>query len=185
MSKVQGPKSPAVQSPESDVQGRTYGLALALAICLAGCSPPTSSTSSPPPAPAKPPPVEKPAAAEALSYKVPAEWVSEKPASSMRKAQYRVPPKEGKSGDAALTLFYFGASGFSIESNVDRWREQMGDADANIEVIKGAACKTTLVDIAGTYAGDAKDPPIEGARLTRAEPPRTPPGLDSFFGEDS
>jgi len=126
-------------------------------VAVAGCGPS--------PSPAAPPPVEKSAAAEALSFKVPPEWVSEKPVSTMRKAQYRVPDRQGKGGDASLTLFHFGASGFSLESNIDRWRDQMGGADPNIEVIKGAASKTTLVDIAGTYAGDAKDPPIESARL--------------------
>jgi D-amino-acid oxidase len=38
---------------------------------------------------------------------------------------------------------------------------------------------------AATQFFAAMRPPIEGARLTRAEPPRTPPRLESFFDEES
>src|SRR5437867_10979552 len=41
----------------------------------------------------------------ALAWTVPAGWISEPPASSMRRAQYQVP---GPAGDGECAVFYFG-----------------------------------------------------------------------------
>lgn len=135
---------------------------VALLVAL-GCSKPVAEPAAPAPAP----PV-RPAAKEHLSYTTPPEWISEKPANEMRKAQYRVPDKKGKAGPASLTLFTFGGPAASLESNVERWRDQMGGGDAAIAKVEGAASPATVVDIAGTYAGDSKDAPIENARLLAA-----------------
>src|SRR4026207_339473 len=110
-----------------------HRIAFVAAVLLAvGCSKPVAGP--PPPAPVSgPKPVvkgKKTAASEYLTYTVPAEWISEEPANDMRKAQYRIRDRKGKAGDAVLTFFTFGGPASSLESNVDRWREQMGGADA-------------------------------------------------------
>src|SRR5438093_12704238 len=65
----------------------------------------------------------------ALHFKAPPEWVSEKPGSSMRVAQYRLPKTEGagdESQDASRGLYYFGAGqGRSVQAHLDRWIAQM------------------------------------------------------------
>jgi hypothetical protein len=150
-------------------------------LCVAvagGCSRPAAEpappapapapASAPAPAPAAPKESVRPPAKDHLSYTTPAEWVSEKPANEMRKAQYRVPDRKGKSDPASLTLFTFGGPAASLESNVERWREQMGGGDASISKVEGAASPATVVDITGTYAGDDKGKPVENARLLAA-----------------
>ena len=48
-----------------------------------------------------------------ISYSVPADWKSEKPKSSMRKAQYRIPGFEGAE-DAEMAVFVFPGTGGSV-----------------------------------------------------------------------
>jgi hypothetical protein len=82
----------------------------------------------------------------------------------MRLAQYRIPDKGGKGAPASLTFFSMG--GQSVETMTDYWRNKMGGADASVSKIQGAACPTTLVDIAGEYT-DA-NPPLADARFLGA-----------------
>ena len=133
--------------------------ALPLAILLilaAGCSPAPSSAAHAPAPAAAPPSATKeyrPPAKSFLSYKTPPEWISEEVGDNMRKAQYRIPDRAGKAAAASLT--FFSMSPQSVDTIVNYWRDKMGGADANVAQIKGAACPTTLVDIAGEYTGDS------------------------------
>lgn len=94
-----------------------------------------------------------------LKYKVPAGWVNEKPSSSMRVAQYKLPKVEGDGEDAALVLYFFGSGqGGGVSDNVDRWVNQMEQPDghpskdkAKIETLTVSGLKVTTVDISGTY----------------------------------
>lgn len=98
-------------------------------------------------------------AAGELKYKVPAGWVSEKPSSSMRIAQYKLPKVEGDGEDASLVLYFFGSGqGGGVSDNVDRWVNQMEQPDghpskdkAKIETLTVSGLKVTTVDISGTY----------------------------------
>lgn len=103
---------------------------------------------------------QSPAAANGeLRYKVPEGWVSEKPTSSMRAAQYKLPKVEGDPEDAALVLYFFGAGqGGSVSDNIDRWVGQMQQPDgaaskdkARTETITVNGLRVTLVDVSGTY----------------------------------
>src|SRR5436190_23729545 len=54
-----------------------------------------------------------------LKYKTPDGWLTEKPSSSMRVAQYKLPKVEGDSDDAGLVLYFFGSGqGGSVSDNV-------------------------------------------------------------------
>ena len=107
---------------------------------------------------------KKPAGFEVAghAFKVPSEWQPEKPASRMRKAQYKV-------GEAELVVFYFGkGQGGTVEANVARWlaqfkepREKLG-AKTSEQKIAGA--KITTVSAAGTYMSG---PPF-GAKVAKA-----------------
>ena len=142
---------------------------IAVLVLSAGCSkpslqgsPPTPPSPAPAAAPAAPPPAPKggfvPEAKKMLSYQTPPEWVAEEPGGQMRKAQYRIPAKQGQHAAAQLTFFSMSAQ--STETMVGYWRDKMGGADANVTTLKGAALPVTLVEIAGTYSeGD----PIENA----------------------
>ena len=143
---------------------KTALTALLLAMAAA-CSKPVAVAPAPVPAPPPPAKEAKPPAAEMLSYKTPPEWISEEPANQMRKAQYKIPARKGKSEPAALTLFTFGGPAASLEGNIERWREQMGGGDASVSKIEGSACPATIVDIAGNYSGDDRGKPMENARL--------------------
>lgn len=94
-----------------------------------------------------------------LKFKTPDGWVTEKPSSNMRVAQYKLPKVEGDSDAAALVLYFFGSGqGGSVADNIDRWVNQMQQADgkpskekAKIETLTVNGLKVTTVDLSGTY----------------------------------
>jgi len=94
----------------------------------------------------------------ALLWTVPAGWMAEKPASSMRRAQYRVP---GRGGDGECAVFYFGrGQGGDPMSNAVRWAEQFALADGQpaqrtmkTSEIEAGGLKIFMVEVAGTYKG--------------------------------
>lgn len=94
----------------------------------------------------------------ALRWTVPPGWVAEKPASSMRQAQYRVP---GEAGDGECAVFYFGpGQGGDTMANAERWADQFTLADGSsargamkTSEIESGGLKIFLVEVAGTYRG--------------------------------
>ena len=134
-------------------------------VLLASCN---GSTSNPPPV--QPDPAPAPAArppVALISFQAPAAWVKEEPATNMRKAQYRVPDKSKNEKDAEMVVFYFGANSAMLNANIKRWADQMGAEQPKVETIEGK-CKVTLVDLTGTYSGDAQTGSIENARMLAA-----------------
>ena len=97
-----------------------------------------------------------------LHFKAPDGWVTEKPSSAMRAAQYKLPQAEGDREDASLVLYYFGAAqGGSSQANIDRWISQIQQADgssskdkAKTETMTVNGLKVTTVDVAGTYTAE-------------------------------
>ena len=101
--------------------------------------------------PAKPP-------SSVLEWEVPAGWIVEQPASSMRLAQYRVP---GAVGDGECVVFYFGpGQGGDPSANAVRWARQFSqpDGSSSLEVLRvselpGARVRVQLVEVTGIYDG--------------------------------
>lgn len=97
-----------------------------------------------------------------LRFKTPDGWVSEKPSSNMRMAQYKLPKVEGDAEDASAVLYYFGATqGGSAQANIDRWISQMQQSDnspskdkAKTENLTVNGLKITSVDVTGTYTAE-------------------------------
>jgi len=97
-----------------------------------------------------------------LHFKAPDGWVTEKPSSAMRAAQYKLPKTEGDSEDASLVLYYFGPSqGGPPQANIDRWISQIQQADgssskdkAKTETITVNGLKVTTVDVSGIYTAE-------------------------------
>ena len=106
-------------------------------------------------------------AQDVITFKAPEAWKKEEPSSNMRKGQYKIPDKEKTAKDAELAIFYFGAGAGGIKANIDRWAQQMGATDVKTEVIEGAH-KVHLLDLKGTYTGDAAAGPQAGARMLGA-----------------
>lgn len=107
------------------------------------------------------------ASAGELRFKAPAEWVTEKPSSNMRVAQYKLPKAEGDSEDASLVLYFFGTNqGGSVEANLDRWKGQIETTDtgskAKTETLNVNQLKVTTIDLVGTYT--AETAPGSGVR---------------------
>ena len=148
-----------------DTKRNTLTLAAAaLAILLAGCSKREEAGPHAAGGPALEPgsahsaaPVS-PHGGGALKWTAPPEWIQETPASSMRKAQYRLPRAAGDAEDGELAVFYFEGSGGSVQANIERWIGQFRKADGTPV---GDAAKTThrqshgipitIVDVSGTY----------------------------------
>jgi hypothetical protein len=158
------------------VSGRDNGTAT-----LPPGHPPLDTAGTPPPPGLPPVPEGAGTGAAALAWKVPAGWIVEKPASSMRRAQYKVP---GTAGDGECAVFYFGpGQGGDPMSNAQRWAEQFSLADGSPA---GSALKTSeievggfkvfIVEVAGTYKGgmtmtSAPAQPKPGYRLLGAVAP--------------
>jgi hypothetical protein len=101
-------------------------------------------------------------AAGELHYKAPDGWVKEPSSSAMRVAQYKLPKAEGDPEDAALVVYYFGATqGGAVQVNVDRWISQVQQPDgssskdkAKTETSTINGLKVTTVDVSGTYTAE-------------------------------
>ena len=145
----------------------------------AGHPPIDAGASAPPSLP--PVPEGAGTGATALAWAVPPGWITEKPASPMRRAQYKVP---GSAGDGECVVFYFGpGQGGDPMSNAVRWAEQFALADGSSaqsamktsEIVVGGL-KVFLVEVAGTYNGGmtmtaAPAAPKPGYRLLGAVAP--------------
>jgi hypothetical protein len=97
-----------------------------------------------------------------LKYKAPEGWLEEKPTSSMRAAQYKLPKAAGDTEDASLVLYYFGqGQGGGTQANIDRWINQMQQPDGSASSTKAKSESTTInglkvttVDVSGTYSAE-------------------------------
>lgn len=115
-----------------------------------------------------------------LRYKTPAGWQAEKPNSNMRVAQYKLPKAEGDGADAELVVYYFGqGQGGSKQANIDRWLNQMQQADSSPSKEKAKIDNTTIngmavttVDVVGKYNGGMASP--------GASPNATPPDMSNY-----
>ena len=92
-----------------------------------------------------------------LTSALPATWIEQKPSSSMRLAQFRVPGAE-TDGDANLILYYFGqGQGGTAEANIARWRSQFsnpggGAIEPDITAMTVNGMPVTVVELRGDYA---------------------------------
>ncbi len=94
-----------------------------------------------------------------LKYDVPAGWISKKPTSSMRVADFDLPKVAGDTEDATTTIFFFGAQqGGSVQANMDRWIGQLSQPDgkpskgvAKTSTLTSHGLKVSIVDVSGTY----------------------------------
>lgn len=96
-----------------------------------------------------------------LQFKVPEGWTTEKPTSDMRLAQYKLPKAAGDGEDALLVVYYFGqGQGGSPQANIDRWINQMKQADGQSSKERAKTGSLTVnglhvntVDVLGNYSG--------------------------------
>ena len=89
-----------------------------------------------------------------FSLDAPGDWVREKPRSSMRLAQFRLPREKGDPRDGVCTVI---VAGGDIASNINRWRGQFqGKPEAKLETLSAAGLDVTVVSIAGTFMEQAR-----------------------------
>jgi hypothetical protein len=108
-----------------------------------------------------------------LAFAAPQGWISETPASSMRKAQYRVPKSEGDAEDAECVVYYFGAGGGGgLDANIERWCsqfEQPDGRDSRAVLVTSerqvAGMPVHEVELGGTYV--AETAPGSGVRVNK------------------
>ncbi|UCG52004.1 MAG: hypothetical protein JSW58_00165 [Candidatus Latescibacterota bacterium] len=93
-----------------------------------------------------------------LTWTAPEGWIDEKPASSIRLAQYRLPRVEGDPEDASAVVFHFPGAGGSVEANLERWYRQFIQSDgkpsaaaAKLRRDEHHGLKQTTVDLSGTF----------------------------------
>ncbi|MGQ0735406.1 MAG: hypothetical protein ACT4QD_17355 [Acidobacteriota bacterium] len=95
-----------------------------------------------------------------LRFDAPKEWASG-PSTAMRAAQYSLPRAAGDTEDAELILYYFGGSGGSVESNLERWLGQIEQPDgrsskavAKTSTLTANGLKITVLDVSGRYVAE-------------------------------
>ncbi len=108
--------------------------------------------------PVSPGTVAAAAASGGLLFSAPDGWIAETPASSMRKAQYRLPRVGGDPEDGELVVFHFPGQGGSAEANIKRWVGQFspdetagGPPAAEITSQTANGVSLILVDVSGSY----------------------------------
>jgi hypothetical protein len=116
------------------------------------------ATGRPAPVPAHPPtPLAGSVQETELVWSVPDGWVTEEPASAMRKAQYRLPPEAGDREGGECAVFYFGAGqGGDVRGNVERWAGQFQGpggtaAKPAVTEVTAGGLTITRVEIKGRY----------------------------------
>lgn len=97
------------------------------------------------------------AQAGGLSWKPPADWTPEPPASPMRVVTYRVPATAEDAEPAEVAVFFFGSGqGGSVDANVERWNGQFTPESGSakparkLETVNGI--RVTRVSTEGTYS---------------------------------
>lgn len=112
-----------------------------------------------------------------LSFKVPADWKSSTPTSSMRRAQLKVEPLEGDGYPAELVVFAFPGGAGTADANVERWRTHFKDKDGNhpkmeTRKVNGKNIEVVRAETAGDYTPPTflgqSNPPRDNARLLGA-----------------
>ncbi len=86
-----------------------------------------------------------------LVFQIDPAWVSEKPQSSMRAAQFRLPALPQGDGDAEIAIFQ--GIGGSADANIDRWINQFSDrsVEPKREKFQLGPFTVETVDISGTF----------------------------------
>jgi len=95
-----------------------------------------------------------------ISLAMPKTWEKVKPASNIVEYEFSAP---GPEGHAAARVTIMGAGG-SVEANIDRWKKQFVNADAEalkVEETKIAGQEVHMADFSGTY-NDARGPFVPG-----------------------
>jgi len=109
-----------------------------------------------------------------LTLRVPDSWKQEKSTSSMRLAQFVIPPLEGDKEPADLVLYYTGMGGMGpVDANIKRWVGQIDPNGRTVKIFTGKSKKGkyTLVDGRGTYLKpigppiQRKSKPMPGAQM--------------------
>tara|TARA_B100000029_G_C17596408_1_gene964314 strand:- start:3513 stop:4124 length:612 start_codon:yes stop_codon:yes gene_type:complete len=85
-------------------------------------------------------------------------WIREKPSSSMRTAQFRLPAQTKDIEDAELAIF--SGIGGSVDENLNRWFGQFQQPDgseskskARVRNFTVGGMTTTIADLTGTFTG--------------------------------
>lgn len=94
---------------------------------------------------------------DAPTYELPNGWVRQKPMTTMRVEEFKLPGK-GDGGDAEMAVFHFPGTGGSVQDNIDRWIGQFTQPDgssskdaSSMSTFEVADHEVTMVDVAGTY----------------------------------
>jgi len=125
----------------------TTGLMLSLSIFVLG-----------PPDTPKPDGETKTVRVGPLSLQVPADWHTQKPASSMRLGEIIVPAKDEDAQPLTIVAYHFPRQGGSVDANVKRWFDQFkhppGESPESLEKredVRVGDVTVTLVETTGTY----------------------------------
>ncbi len=110
-----------------------------------------------------------------LQYTAPPRWVSQPPATPMRRAQFLVPRAEGDTADGLLTVSHFPRTGGSTQANLDRWIGQFSQQDgspvprdsATFSTFEANGLKVSTVDVTGYFF----DSNVMGGSGKRTETP--------------
>lgn len=104
-----------------------------------------------------------------LASQVPAAWMATQPSSTMRVAQFALPPADGAEAGELAVFFFPTGQGGSHEANIQRWGSQFSGDDGKpvapkVSVEKSGDAELTLVELHGTYARGVGMGPTGDAR---------------------
>lgn len=103
-----------------------------------------------------------------LQLEVPESWKQVKSDSTMRVAEFAIPPSEDNGEGAEMVVYYFGNATGGTKANVERWIGQFYE-DGRKHEITGGKCREgefVLVSVSGTYK-KPEGPPAAGKTVDK------------------
>ena len=98
-----------------------------------------------------------------LQFEAPLDWIQIETSSPLRVAQFGLPRSPGDSEDAQLVVYYFGGESGTVETNLERWTNQMVQPDgrsssdvATTTSFEVGGMSVTVLDVPGIYSAEVQ-----------------------------
>ena len=98
-----------------------------------------------------------------LQFEAPLDWIQIETSSPLRVAQFGLPRSPGDSEDAQLVVYYFGGESGTVETNLEKWTNQMVQPDgrsssdvATTTSFEVGGMSVTVLDVPGIYSAEVQ-----------------------------
>lgn len=104
---------------------------------------------------------------KSLTLQIPESWKQQRPATSMRAAQFEIPAAKGDKDPGELVFFYFPGGAGGVKGNLERWINQFDEKGRKVKLTKGKSTQGTyyVADVTGAYNKSIGPPRLRKSKL--------------------